>query len=160
MHGYLSHVVQRIPEISQNGANSEGESVDSLCGYILNYVMLKSVVMSLCVLSTASMTALMCCLLTCMAYLMTFSIEMTCTNVSCCWVCVSISWLTLFLMSLHLWSWLFLVSQLRASPKKGKRLLFMHFLKGDIPLKEGSLFSSWVPMWVWGLRCIDAVQVC
>ena len=35
MHGYLSHVVQRIPEISQNGANVK-EICDSLCQCILN----------------------------------------------------------------------------------------------------------------------------
>ena len=36
------------------------------------------------------------------------------------------------------------VSQLRASPKKGKRLLLVHLLRGDMLLKECSLFSSWV----------------
>ena len=105
----------------------------------IELVMLKSVVTSLCVLSTASMIVLMCCLLTCMKYLVTFSIEMTCTNVSCCWVCVSISWLTIFLMSFTSLVMAALASQLRASPKKGKRHLFAHLLKGHMPLKEGSL---------------------
>ena len=44
-----------------------------------------------------------------------------------------------------------LVSQWRASPKKGKRLLLVHLLKVDMPLKEGSLFSSWVAVRMSGL---------
>ena len=110
----------------------------------IELVMLKRVVMSLCVLSITSMTTLMLCLLMCVAYLVTFSIEMTCTNVSCCCVCVLISWLTLFLRSLTSLVMALPVNQLRASPKKGKKLLLVHFLKGDMPLKEGYLFSSWV----------------
>ena len=121
--------------------------------------MLKSVAMSLCVLSIASITVLMCCLLTCMAYLVTFSIETTCTKVSC-WVCVLISWLILFLMFLISLVMVVPVSQLRASPKKGKRLLLLHFLKGDTPLKEDFLLNSWVAVSMRFLGCIDAVQVC
>ena len=37
------------------------------------------------------------------------------------------------------------------TPKKHKRLLLVHLPKGDIPLKEGSLFSSWVPVSISGL---------
>ena len=114
-------------------------------------VRLKSVVTLLFVLSTACMTALICCLLTCMAYLVMFSFKMTCTNVSSCWVCVLVSCLTLLLMSLTSLVVAVLVSQLRASPKKGKRLLLVHLLKSDIPLKEGSLISSCVTVSISGL---------
>ena len=89
----------------------------------IELVMLTIVVMLLCVLSIASMAVLMCFLLTCVAYLVAFSIEMTCTKVSYCWVCVSVSWFTLFLMSFTSLVVAVLVSQLRTSPKKGKRLL-------------------------------------
>ena len=132
MHGYLSHVVQRIPEISQNGANVRENLVIVYAYIYIELLMLKSAVMSLCFLSTTSMTALMYCLLTCVAYLVTFSIKMTCTNVSRCCVCVSISWLTLFLMSLTSLVMVVPVSQLRESPKKGKRLLVAHLLKSDM----------------------------
>ena len=117
----------------------------------IELMMLKSVVTALCVLSTVALTVLMCCLLTCVAYLVAFSIEMTCTNVSCCWVCVSISWLTLFLISLTSLVLAVPVSQLRAFLKKGKRLLLVHLLKGDMLLKEGSLFSGWVAVHMRGL---------
>ena len=60
-------------------------------------------------------------------------------------------WLTLFLMSFTSLVMAVLVSQLRASPKKGKRLLFTHLLKGDMPLKRGSLFSGWVAASMRGL---------
>ena len=107
--------------------------------------------MSLCVLLTACITALPCCLLTCMVYLLMFSIEMTFTNVSSSWVCVLISWLTLLLMSLKSLVMAALVSQLRVSPQKGKRLLLMHIPRGDMPLNEGSLFSRWVGVSMRGL---------
>ena len=76
---------------------------------------------------------------------------MTCTNVSCCWVSVSISCLTFFVMSFTSLVMVVLVSQLRASPKMGKRLPLVHLLKGDVPLKEGSVFSSWVAVSIRGL---------
>ena len=127
----------------------------------IELVMLKSVVTSLCVLSAVSMSVLMCFLLTCMAYLVTFSIEMTYTSVSCCWVCASISCLTLFLMSFTPLVVAVLVSQLRASPKKVKRLLFAHLLKGDMPLKEGSLFRKLGHCeYEMFIGFINAVQVC
>ena len=143
MHSYLSHVVQRIPEISQNRVHMKNNLLIVMQVYI-ELMMLKSVVTSLCVLSTASMTVLMWCLLTCMAYLMTFSIEMTCTNICCCWICDSISWSIHFLMSFTPLIMAVQVSQMRVSPKKDKRLLLACLHKGDILLKEGSLFSSWV----------------
>ena len=117
----------------------------------IELIMLKNVVTSLCVLSIAYMTALMYYLFTCMVYLVMFSIKVTCTKVSCCWVCVSISWLTLFLMFVTSLVMAVPVSQMKASPKKGKRLLLMHLLKGDMPLKEGYVFSSWVTVSTRGL---------
>ena len=43
-----------------------------------------------------------------------------------------------------------LVSQIRVSQKTGNRLLLVHLLKGDMPLKEGSLFSSKVAVSISG----------
>ena len=117
-------------------------------------VMLKGVVTLLCVLSNTSMTVLICCLFTCMAYLVTFSIEMTGTKISCCWVCVSMSWSTLPLTSLMYLVVVVLVSQLRAFPKKGKRLLLVHVLRCDIPLIEGSLLRSWVAVSMSSLKAV------
>ena len=74
----------------------------------------------------ASMRLLMLCLLTCVAYLVTFNIETMWTRVLHCDVCVAMSWLILVLM---LWISLVVavpVSQLRASPRKGSKLLLHH----------------------------------
>ena len=63
----------------------------------------------------------MLCLLTCVAYLVTFNIETMWTRV--CDVCVAVSW---FILVLMLWISLVVavpVSQLRAAPRKGSRLL-------------------------------------
>ena len=71
----------------------------------------------------ASMRLLMLCLLTCVAYLVTFNIETMWTRVLHCDVCVAVSWLILVLM---LWISLVVavhISHLRASPRKGSRLL-------------------------------------
>ena len=80
------------------------------------------------VVHMASMRLLMLCLLTCVAYLVTFNIDTMWTRVLCCDVCVAMSWLILVLM---LWISLVVavpVSQLRASPRKGSRLLLHHAL--------------------------------
>ena len=76
----------------------------------------------------ASMRMLMLCLLTCVAYLVTFNIDTMWTRVLHCDVCVAMSWLILVLM---LWISFVVavpVSQLRASPRKGSRLLLYHVL--------------------------------
>ena len=80
------------------------------------------------VVRTASMRLLMLCLLTCVAYLVTFNIDTMWTRVLHWDVCVAMSWLILVLM---LWISLVVavaVSQLRASPRKGSRLLLHHVL--------------------------------
>ena len=73
---------------------------------------------------------------------MTFNMEIIFTNVSCCWCCIAISWLTLFLILLTSLVVAVPVSQLSASPKKGRRFLLVHLLKGDMPSKVGSLLRS------------------
>ena len=80
------------------------------------------------VVHMASMRLLMLCLLTCVAYLVTFNIETMWTRVLHCDVCVAMSW---FILVLMLWISLVVVvpvSQLRASPRKGSRLLLHHVL--------------------------------
>ena len=54
--------------------------------------------MSCEVVHTASIRVLILCLLTCVAYLVIFKIDMMCTRVVCCDVCVVISWFILVLM--------------------------------------------------------------
>ena len=85
----------------------------------------------------ASIKALILCLLTWAAYLVTFSIDMICTRVSCCNDFVVISWF------IHV-SILFIsfvvavpVSQLRQSPRKGSKLLLWQMCVCDCPSKEG-----------------------
>ena len=65
--------------------------------------------------------------------------EIMCTNVSCCWCCIAISWLTLFLILLTSLVVVVSMSQPGASPKKGRRLLFVCLLKGEMHSKVGSL---------------------
>ena len=80
------------------------------------------------VVHTASIRLLMLCLLTCVAYLVTFNIDTMCTRVLHCDVCIAMSW---FILVLMLWISFVVavpVSQLRASPRKGSRLLLCHAL--------------------------------
>ena len=75
------------------------------------------------VVLTASIKVLILCLLTCVAYLVMFKIDMMSTRVLCCDACVTISW---FILVLMLWMSFVVavpVSQLRASPRKGSKLL-------------------------------------
>ena len=79
--------------------------------------------MSCEVVLTVSIRVLILCLLTCVAYLVMFKIDTMCTRVLCCDVCVAMSWLICVLM---LWMSLVVVvpvSQLRASQRKGSKLL-------------------------------------
>ena len=79
--------------------------------------------MSCEVVHTASIKVLILCLLTWVAYLVIFKIDMMCTRVLCCDVCVAIS---SFILVLMLWMSFVVavpVSQLRASPRKGTKLL-------------------------------------
>ena len=75
------------------------------------------------VVHTASIKVFILCLLTCVAYLVMFKIDTMCTRVLHCDVCVVISW---FILVLMLWMSFVVaipVSQLRASPQKGSKLL-------------------------------------
>ena len=143
MHGDLSHIIQWISEVCQNGADVkynllvvqagvEWTGVVVLCGDVL-----------MC-LSTVSITRLICFLFTWVAYLVTFKMEIICTRLSCCWCWVAISWLTLFLILLTSLFVTVPISQLSASFKKGRRLLLIHQLKGDMLSKVCSLLRSWV----------------
>ena len=79
--------------------------------------------MSCEVVLTVSIRVLMLCLLTCVAYLVMFKMDTICTRVLHCDVCVAISWLIPVLM---LWMSFVVavpVSQMRAPPRKGSKLL-------------------------------------
>ena len=78
------------------------------------------------VVCTASIRLLMLCLLTCVAYLVMFKIDTIWTRVLHCDVCVAVSW---FIHILMLWMSFVVavpVNQLRASPRKGSKLLLHH----------------------------------
>ena len=82
--------------------------------------------MSCIVVHIASIRVLMLYLLTCVAYLVMFKIDTICTRVLHCDVCVAITW---FIHILILWMSFVVavpVSQLRASPRKGSKLLLQH----------------------------------
>ena len=84
--------------------------------------------MSCEVVRMASMRLLMLCLFTCVAYLVTFNMETMSTRVLHCDVCVAMSWFILVLM-LHISLEVAVpVSQLRAVPRKGNKLLLHHVL--------------------------------
>ena len=68
----------------------------------------------------------MLCLLTCVAYLVTFNINTMWTRVLHWDVCVAMSWLILVLMLCISLVVAVPVSQLRAAPRKGSRLLLHH----------------------------------
>ena len=79
--------------------------------------------MSCDVASAASIKMLILCLLTRAAYLVTFSIDITCTKVSCCDDWVTINWFIWVLMLFMSFVVPVPVSHLRASPRKGSKLL-------------------------------------
>ena len=86
-------------------------------------VKLLRLLMSCEIVLTASIKVLILCLLTCVAYLVIFKFDTMCTRVLCCAVCVAITW---FILVLMLWMFFVVavpVSQLRASPRKGSKLL-------------------------------------
>ena len=84
------------------------------------------------VICTASIKALIPCLLAWVAYLVMFSMETMCTRVSHCDACVVMSWLIHVLMLCISLVVAVPVSQLRASLRKGSRLLLW-----------------WVGVWGW-----------
>ena len=71
----------------------------------------------------ASIKMLILCLLTWVAYLVTFSIDMMCTRVSHCDDYVAINWFIQVLMLFISFVVAVSVNQLRASPRKGSKLL-------------------------------------
>ena len=79
--------------------------------------------MSCEVVLTASIKVLILCLLTCVVYLVMFNIDTMCTSVVQHDVCVVISWFILVLMLCMYFVGAASVSQLRASPRKGSKLL-------------------------------------
>ena len=85
----------------------------------------------------ASIKVLILCLLTCGAYLVTFSIDMMWTRVSCCDDCVVISWFICVLILFISFVLAVPVSQLRASPRKGSKLLLEQMCVCGYPAKEG-----------------------
>ena len=84
--------------------------------------------MSWTISSTLSIMILMCCQFTCAVYLVTLRTDTICTIASCCIDCASVSWFTLVLILLISLEVAVPVSQLRVSPKKGKKLLLRHLL--------------------------------
>ena len=75
------------------------------------------------VVLTASIKVLIPCLLTCMAYLVIFNIDTMCIRIWHCDACVAMSWFILVLMLCMSFVVAVPVSQLRASPRKGSKLL-------------------------------------
>ena len=85
----------------------------------------------------ASIKVLILCLLTWAAYLVIFSIDMMCTRVSCCDDCVAINWFISVLMLFMYFVVAVPMSQLRASPRTGSKLLLQQMCGCDCPSKEG-----------------------
>ena len=86
--------------------------------------------MSCEVVLTASIKVLILSLLTCVAYLVMFKINTMCTRVLHCDACVAVGW---FILVLMLWMCFVVavpVSQLRASPRKGSKLLQWMYVCG------------------------------
>ena len=87
--------------------------------------------------STLSTKIFMLCLLTCAAYLVMFSIDITCTKVSCCNDWVAINWLILVLMLFMSFVVAVPVSYQRASPRNGSKLLLQQMCDCDCLSKVG-----------------------
>ena len=75
------------------------------------------------VASATSVRMLILCLLTWAAYLVMFSIDMTCTKVSCCDDCIMINCFIWVLMLFMSFAVAVPVIHLRASPRRGSKLL-------------------------------------
>ena len=80
---------------------------------------------------------LMLCLLTWAAYLVMFSMDMTCTKVSCCDDKIAINCFIHVLMLFKSFVVAVPVSHLRASPRKGSKLPLWQMCDCDSPSKEG-----------------------
>ena len=86
---------------------------------------------------TTSIKVLILFLLTWVAYLVTFSIDMMCTKISCCDDCVAISQFIHVLMLFMSFVVAVPVSQLRASTRKASKLLLQQMCVCDCLSKEG-----------------------
>ena len=73
-----------------------------------------------------------------------FSIDMMCTRVSCCDDCVAINWFIQVLMLFVSFVVAVPVSQLRASPRKGSKLLLWQMCGWDCPSEEGLVCNNFV----------------
>ena len=82
------------------------------------------------VVLTASIKALIPHLLAWVVYLVTFKMEIICTRVPCCEVYMVMSWFIHVLMLCMSLVVAVPVSQLRASPRKGSRLLLWQLVVG------------------------------
>ena len=100
-------------------------------------VKLLRLLMSCEVALAASIKVLILCLLTWAAYLVTFSIDTMWTRFSCCDDCVVISWFICVLILFISFVVAVPVSQLRASPRKGSKLLLWQMCVCSCPSKEG-----------------------
>ena len=94
----------------------------------------------------------MLCLLTCSAYWVTFIIDMICTKVSWCDDCVMMSWFILVLILFTSSMVEVPVSHLRASPRKGNKLLLQKVVCCDFPSKEGLVFIKLIADIMVGLK--------
>ena len=84
-----------------------------------------------------SIKALILCLFMWVVYLVTFSIDMMCTRVSCCDDCVVISWFIYVLILFMSFVVAVPVSQLRGSPRKGSKLLCSECVSVIVHQKKG-----------------------
>ena len=94
----------------------------------------------------------MLCLLICAAYLVSFRIDIMCTKVSCCADWVLMSWFTCVLMLFTSFVVAVPLSHLRASPRKGNRLLLWLVLLCVCPSNEGSVFRRLIAKMMVGLQ--------
>ena len=91
-----------------------------------------------------SIRMLILCLLTWAVHLVTFSIDMICTRVSCCDNCIAINWFICVLMLFMSFVVAVPVSHLRASPRKGSKVLLWWMCDCNCPSKKGLVCNNLV----------------
>ena len=111
---------------------------------INDMVKLWRLLMSCEVALAASIRMLIQSLLTWAAYLVMFNIDMMCTRVSCCDNCIAINWFICILMLFMPFVVVVSVSHLRASPRKGSKLLLCQICGCDCPSKEGLVCNNFI----------------
>ena len=84
------------------------------------------------------------CPLTGAAYLVMFNTDMMCTRVSCCDNCMAINWFIHNLMMFMSSVVVVPVSHLRASPRKGSKLLLCLICGCGHPSKEGFVCNNFI----------------